>query len=101
MAVPPGDSSLMTLSWRERDSNRRSPQDSDTFETTLFAAGEPTLLPKALAVRTLLPPLFQAEPYPLRPGARRQRGPARSADGRCTSAECLNGSSTTRSDRSL
>ncbi len=24
MAVPPGDSSLMTLSWRERDSNPRS-----------------------------------------------------------------------------
>jgi len=52
---------------REGDSNRRSPQDSDTFETALFAAGEPTLLPKAPAVRTLLPPPFQAEPYPCAP----------------------------------
>src|SRR6266446_5499297 len=75
-----------TLRWRERDPNRRSPQNSDTFEIALFAAGEPTLLPKAPAVRTLLPPPFQAEPCPLRPGARRQRGPARSADARAWNA---------------
>src|SRR6266853_324171 len=45
---------IPSLRWREGDSNSRSPQDSDTFETALFARGEPTLLPKAPAVRTLL-----------------------------------------------
>jgi hypothetical protein len=45
---------------------RRSLQNSDTFATALFAAGEPTPLPKAPAVRILLPPPFQAEPCPLR-----------------------------------
>src|SRR6266446_3423202 len=36
MAVPPGDSSLMTLSWREQDSNHRSRVTRPIFQCPLW-----------------------------------------------------------------
>ena len=54
-----------TLRWRKWDSNSPSPQDSDGFETAVFAVGEPTLLPKGTGGLTPLSATSTARAQPL------------------------------------
>jgi hypothetical protein len=84
--------------WRERDSNHRSPQNSDTFETALFRRGRTDSVAKGTGGSNPSPSTISSRTVSLAP---RCATSARSGTiGRCTSAECLNESSTTRSDGS-